>query len=331
MTVSVYQSSDVGAPQLTNASGSLIAILDACLVNGYGSKAGAGWTKPYASSNLIGGYQQGAGSNGFICQVDDSAGTVARIRGFETMSAINVGAGQFPYDIQLSGGAYMIKHDGGSGNGYVRGWTIIATEKAFYFQTQFDTTLSWGNAALTFFGDLQPLRTNDQYDTFLMGATSATPLGVAYATATASTSYPYAAGLITPINYTQNGHYLARNWSGFGSSVGAGKHADISRLVAAANNPGAYSYSNSQQARIGADGWTVYPNPSDGGLFLTPIYVHEPNNVRGVLPGAWMHSHISFPFAQGNTVAGSGELAGRVFMALTHWNSVYMVEISDTW
>lgn len=113
--------------------------------------------------------------------------------------------------------------------------------------------------------------------------------------------------------------------------MGAGKHADISRLIAVSGYPGAFSYAQYQQARIGVDGWTTFPNPSDGGLFLTPIYVHEPHNVRGVLPGAWMHSHLSFPFVQGNTVAGSGELAGRVFMALANWNSLYMVEISDTW
>lgn len=37
MTVRVYSSLDAGAPVMTGQSGSLIALLDACLVNGYGS------------------------------------------------------------------------------------------------------------------------------------------------------------------------------------------------------------------------------------------------------------------------------------------------------
>ena len=39
MAVTVYRSTDTGAPALyTDSAGSLITILDACLVNGYGSQ-----------------------------------------------------------------------------------------------------------------------------------------------------------------------------------------------------------------------------------------------------------------------------------------------------
>lgn len=37
--VQLFRADDVGAPQLTNAMGSLIAVFDACLVNGYNAKA----------------------------------------------------------------------------------------------------------------------------------------------------------------------------------------------------------------------------------------------------------------------------------------------------
>jgi hypothetical protein len=36
--VQLFRSDDTGAPQLTNAMGSLIAVFDACLVNGYNAK-----------------------------------------------------------------------------------------------------------------------------------------------------------------------------------------------------------------------------------------------------------------------------------------------------
>ncbi len=42
--VQLYRSDDAGAPQLTNAMGSLIALFDACLVNGYNAKTGAAIT-----------------------------------------------------------------------------------------------------------------------------------------------------------------------------------------------------------------------------------------------------------------------------------------------
>ena len=42
MPWTVYRSDDAGAPNLTGAAGSLIAILDAVLVNGYGAKPAAG-------------------------------------------------------------------------------------------------------------------------------------------------------------------------------------------------------------------------------------------------------------------------------------------------
>ena len=40
----VYKSTDSGAPTLNGTKGTLITVLKACLVNGYGAKAGAGWT-----------------------------------------------------------------------------------------------------------------------------------------------------------------------------------------------------------------------------------------------------------------------------------------------
>lgn len=42
MTVRVYRWDDASAPTLTGQLGSLITLLDAVLVNGYGSKTAAG-------------------------------------------------------------------------------------------------------------------------------------------------------------------------------------------------------------------------------------------------------------------------------------------------
>jgi hypothetical protein len=44
MTVRIYRSTDGSAPVLTGQAGKLTDLLDAILVNGYGSKTAAGWT-----------------------------------------------------------------------------------------------------------------------------------------------------------------------------------------------------------------------------------------------------------------------------------------------
>lgn len=48
--VKTYRWDDVGAPQLNDAAGSIIAIIKACLITGYGSKEGAGWSVQFENS-----------------------------------------------------------------------------------------------------------------------------------------------------------------------------------------------------------------------------------------------------------------------------------------
>jgi hypothetical protein len=40
----IYRYTDTSAPTVNGTAGSLITLLQACLVTGYGSKSGAGWT-----------------------------------------------------------------------------------------------------------------------------------------------------------------------------------------------------------------------------------------------------------------------------------------------
>src|SRR4051812_48257028 len=102
MAVTLYKSTDAGAPVLTGQVGSLVALLDAVLVNGYGAKPAAGWTKAFAGANLAAYRVTAVGATGFYLDVVDSglSGTLgarsARCRGFETMTALSTGTGAFP-------------------------------------------------------------------------------------------------------------------------------------------------------------------------------------------------------------------------------------------
>ena len=123
MTV-VIHSTDVGAPSLGNAAGSLIAVLDYCLVGALG------WTKPFSGVNKA-VYQMPPGSNGHFLRVDDtdgSSGSNARLVGYETMSSLDVGTGAFPTDAQVPGGDYAYK--GGAESG--KYWAFFGSGAFFH-------------------------------------------------------------------------------------------------------------------------------------------------------------------------------------------------------
>ena len=85
----IYTANDVQGPGFLNGTtGSLIAILNACLVNGYGTgsyyKAPVGWTKPLpdvsssvGSLPILACYQQGTGSQFTLFVNDSGANTSA--------------------------------------------------------------------------------------------------------------------------------------------------------------------------------------------------------------------------------------------------------------
>ena len=70
MTMTIYKSTDPSAPALPSVNGSMINVLYQCLVTGYGSKAGAGWTRPFTGTNLA-AFKQGAGGNNRYLRVFD--------------------------------------------------------------------------------------------------------------------------------------------------------------------------------------------------------------------------------------------------------------------
>jgi hypothetical protein len=144
----VYKSTDASAPVLSGTVGSFIGVLDACLVNGYGAKAAAGWTKEYTGTNLA-AYRMGSGGSAvrMYLRVDDTGTTSARVRGFVSMTDVNTGVEPFPTDAQISGGGYAWKST--SADSTARPWVLIATPTAFYF-------LQWCNQTVFGTFDLAP-------------------------------------------------------------------------------------------------------------------------------------------------------------------------------
>ena len=307
MTVRVYQSTDASAPSLTGLAGALITVLDACLVNGYGSKTAAGWAKSYSGTNKA-VYRPSAGNRHYL-RVDDSGGQWARVRGYETMSDVDTGTGLMPTEAQIAGGSYLNK---GTNNSTVRGWILVADEKRFWLVMAVAAATmaaSTGAGYGMFFGDLISFKSGDAYHTMLL------------AHSTNSTGSDGFAQIASALNEAAiNGHHLMRSYTQTGTAVAVQKHSDRAKKTV---------------ATMGTNG-ASYPDPVTGGILLSPVYVAEPTAVitRGRLPGFWDVLH-NLPGTPGDTFTGNGDLTGKEFILVDinqgGIRARCALEISDTW
>jgi hypothetical protein len=310
MTVRVYYSTDASAPVLTGVAGSMITVLDACLVNGYGAKAAAGWTKPFSGTNLA--VYRGSTGDRFFYRVDDTAGQTIRHRGYETMSDVNTGTGLFPTEAQVSGGLWYVKSS--TANSTARPWIMVATEQSFYFfADSINTSQFTGNYNQMFFGDIVSYKSGDVYNTLICANSS-------------NGSNSPLLSITVPIDTSIPGHFMARSHTQIGASITAGKHqADSSRGGSA--------------SVIGVPGAIMpFPNPVSGTLDVSPILVYENAvlAVRGILPGMWSTHHSFSAFTNGDTFTGTGDMAGKTFLLINGVNNGgsqgrAAIEISDTW
>lgn len=318
MTVRFYSSSDASAPALRgNTPGDIINLLDKCLVAGYGSKTAAGWTKPYTGTNLA-VFRQGAGSNGFYLRVDDTQSSTswrgARVVGYETMSDVNNGLpSPFPTAAQFAGGLYWFNHAGSGNVANPREWLLIADEAFFwlFINTYPENGVSnfYYNECYAF-GDIIPFKPGDTTHTML--------LGYARTSGNTSESFPFNGDSISSAQGTMR-IAVARSYTNLGGPFLAGWHGDHVK---------------------GSTAWGAgnlsYPHNVDGGLYVNPIFLHEPQNspynVRGRLPGMWQPLHNFYgSTSQNQIIEGQGDLTGKTFLVRKHYQNSVMFEISDTW
>lgn len=317
MTVRVYRSSDASAPVLRgNTPGDLINVLDKCLVTGYGSQTAAGWTKPYTGTNLA-AFRQGAGSNGMYIRVDDtssaSGNRAARVVGYEAMSDVNTGTPQsFPTSAQSSGGGYIWTNYTSSTPANARPWIIIADEKAFYLliNNYPEKTTQEYNNGFYFFGDINTYKTGDATHTVIITDPSVSAPWTSQSRFSASGS---------TLASAESSMWIARRFDQLGAPVPMGWHSDYHKMTG--------SFCN---------GTMSYPHGPDGGLYMAPIWCHDPNsspyNVRGTFPGLWAHCHATTIFNHLDTFNGQGDLAGKTFLVYRGGSTTaIIIETSDTW
>ena len=318
MTVREYYSSDAGAPALRgNTAGDLINLLWRGLVTGYGSKDGAGWTRPFLGTNVA-VFRAGAGSSGMYLRVDDTStatsNRAARVVGYENMTDVNTGGGPFPTAAQESGGMNWFTHAVGT-VANARSWALIADEAFFILaiQTYPENEASSPNTyrELYWFGDIVHEGAADTYATIIKGRNSVS-------TATTSQVEPMTSQALST---SASGLYAARSYTGLGGSIPLGMNHDSAK---------------SGSLQWGADSSLLqYPHGPNGALLMSPLWVHEPNavansaNIRGVVPGIWVP--LQGILNNGDTFDGQGDLTGKSFRAIRHNSARAAIETTNTW
>lgn len=315
----VYKSTDANAPVLTGLAGSLIAVLDACLVNGYVGKTAAGWTKPYSGTNLA-AYRATSGAQQYL-RVDDSGantaalGREARVCGYETMTAISTGTGLFPTTTQSANGQFVRKASYATSAAVP--WVIVADAKTFYMFIGVPEFIGY---SAFMFGEFYSLGgSSDAYRSILI-ARDAEQASTANGVLASSDNLHDLAALTSNLA----GHYTPRSFSGaIQLAQVVGKHGNAAHSAAA------------------LVGLLPYPNPMDSGLYLSQVWVHEAPTtgatpvLRGRLRGLWHFLHpVSAQVTDGDTWSGTGALAGKTFLMVkpsADGVGAFVLETSNTW
>lgn len=316
MTSRMYKSSDASAPSLTGQVGSLVSLLDAVLVNGYGSQTAAGWTKPYTATNKAVFRNSSSNGTGFYLDVDDSgpgAGGAkeARMRGYETMSAVATGTGPFPTVAQMTNGIF--KRKSATADATARPWYILADETVFYLFVESGDYTGPTRTTAFGFGDFYSFKASDAYRCMIMGRTTENSSN-SNAEYFPTINSPYGSNITSS---TLAGHYLARTYNGVGSAIAFGKHTDAFAGGLGSNGSGyaqPMGQSITNSGAVATNGMT-YPSPADGGLYMAPVYLHHTQALRGYLKGLWCPSHDA-PLAHTDTFSGTGGMSSKTFMVM---------------
>ena len=315
MTLTLYRSTDVAAPQLTGQSGSLIALLDAVLVTGYGSggsaKAPAGWAKTYvASDGFTAAYRPAAGNRLYLQVADSGAGAdttkSARVRGYEAMSDAVTGIAAFPTTAQNSALPIVVLKSQTT-DGTYRPWIAVAT--ATYLYLFVDSGASAGSYAAFFWGDIDSYRTGgDPHGTAIVGRYQES-----YSNSGSETLHLLGSTLTT----TLVGHYICRPYTDIGGS--------LQNMVAPSDTASSQSVMGGGQLAVGFNG-------PDGGFYSCSAEFFEavagvPHR-RGRMPGLRIPCH-NRAVSGDSVVTGLGGLSGHSYLAVNLWggNGQVLVEI----
>ena len=367
MTVKVFRSTDFGAPANTNAAGALIAILDACLVNGYGSQTVTSITRSGTTATVtlpvahllkdmtvvrISGATQTDYNGDFAITVTGATTftyTVANSPATPATGTITSKVAPVDWTKPFSGTNIAAYKQGAGSNGmYLRiddATTSYPRAKAFEAMTDVNAGTGQFPTDAQLSGGL-----------YMNKSTSAT----AQRWVVVSTEK----GLF--VNMTHDGYYASVCF--FGDII-SNKSGDAFNTMLAANGSSTNSpaefvvlqqsiqgystghYLARSHTQIGQGiqagklltlpGQTYmssapcfnYPNPLDNALHIAPLKINESSVIRGTLPGIYNIHHVK-PFQTDDVIIGTGDFSGKKFLAVPLYQQASyqcLLEISNTW
>lgn len=195
----IYKSTNADAPVMTGADKtSIVRVLRACLVDGYGDKPGAGWVMPFVNVDGTKAAFKNAGT-GFYLRIDDSvSGNNFKCASFESMSDVDTGINAIVNEYTDRGRV--------SSNNNAIPWVVAANDKFVFLVIYTGYSLypenpnSIQTVVSLFFGDFAPNRNGDAFCCMSSGSSNS-----------ASSVF----GRLS--NYI----YIARNYDGVVGSVSA--------------------------------------------------------------------------------------------------------------
>ena len=251
-----------------------------------------GWLKPFSGTNKAVYKSNDPASSGMYFRVDDSATTVARVVGYESMTDVDTGLGPFPTTAQMSGGGYWGKSNVASATAVA--WQLVGDSRIVYHAIQAGYSSSSANqiAALRGFGDPIALRpSGDPYSAFVHYSINSAAVSI-----DGCLGNNQAPQLASPRSYT-----------GLGSSVL--EYPQIWGLGGL----------NTQYSGV-TDVHGAFPNRVDGALYLSKKLTVEIGTTfpRSELPGLYsvMQSNAWSTFKAGDKVPGAGLLTGRTLLTV---------------
>lgn len=160
----IYMSSDANAPVMNGTLGSLVNVLNKCLVAGYGDRTPAGWTMPFSNiEETKACFRNNATTGtGFFLRVDHStSATTPTLKAFENMSDVDTGVDEF------TPSTYSVTASTSSG-ATARPWVLIADDLFFYLvvsmkQAVFPINYTTRYCSFLVFGDINSIYEDDGF------------------------------------------------------------------------------------------------------------------------------------------------------------------------
>jgi len=142
-------------------------------------RAAAGWSKPFSDTNKAAYQSLDPNSTQLYLQVDDTATSYSKVRGYEQMTSATAGTGLFPTTAQVADMRWP--RNGGNT------WAIIADGLFMWVMPKASNAL-----LLNHFGDLKSIVPNDKYHCTLAAVSGTSTNGGSHPNAgsNSSTSYP---------------------------------------------------------------------------------------------------------------------------------------------